>query len=148
MSDLIRVTAYQNRVNDNGEMILVAESPAVAAKIQNVAVDLGFPHVPIQVIPKAFTNDDSSSRFTLSEISRRFSLADYEALELIVPANRIVDPTEIDSLPVRITDLQEFLRKTGKKSGTGELYEIIVPKKHRHLREVLAKIDLPKRRVK
>lgn len=57
--------------------------------------------------------------------------------EILPP--RLVENRQPIKAVIDVLEHEGFLRKTGKKSGTGEEYEIIIPKKHRHLKIVLAK---------
>ena len=61
---------------------------------------------------------------------------------------RLVENRQPIKAVIDVLEHERYLRNTGKKSGTGELYEIIIRKEHRHIRKVIAKMNSSKKHVK
>ncbi len=105
-----------------------------------------------------FARSDQPTRITLGKISDPKSplrivldsipdkIFHKAQLNEILPARLIENRQPIKAV-IDVLEHEKYLRNTGKKSGTGELYEIIIPKKHRHIRKIIAKINSPKKRI-
>jgi site-specific DNA-methyltransferase (adenine-specific) len=94
---------------------------------------------PTKINVGNFSNSKSPLRVVLSLLpNTTFHKAQ---LNKLLPP-RLVENRQPIRAVIDVLEHEQFLRKTGTKIGTGELYEVIIPKKHRQITAQLSKIHL------
>jgi len=97
---------------------------------------------PTRINVGNFSDPKSPLRIVLDSIkTKTFHKAQ---LNKILPA-RLVENRQPIRAVIDVLEYENFLRKKDKKSGNVELYEIIIPKKHKHITPQLTKIRARKR---